>query len=184
MRIKPHEAREGVEEIRAHAQKCDVPHRHVCEDPDHKACGCGNRRGARKHKEGTVKDRAHQNLSHLRLADGRKLERKRRGNTAQQGGGEESCEREGGKNTQQDQRREDQRGHSRLCKATHADYEKHTDDRDQRGETTVAGNEAVGEDRQQPLARRVDDAAAHDPRGITAKAHAHGWLISGYNGKK
>lgn len=44
-----------------------------------------------------------------------------------------------------------------------------------RGETPVAGHKAVGENGDEPLPGGVDDPAAHHPRRVAPKAHAHAW---------
>ena len=50
----------------------------------------------------------------------------------------------------------------------------HRDQQKQQGKPAIAGHKAVGEDRDQPFARGIDDPAAHHAHRIAAKAHRHG----------
>ena len=43
-----------------------------------------------------------------------------------------------------------------------------------RRESAVAGDEVVGENRDQPFPGRIDDPAADDAAGVAAKTHTHG----------
>jgi hypothetical protein len=52
--------------------------------------------------------------------------------------------------------------------------EEEGDDGDEGREAAVAGHKGVGEHGHHPLPGRVDDPAAHNARGVAAKAHAHG----------
>ena len=46
-----------------------------------------------------------------------------------------------------------------------------------RGNRPFAGDEAVGQDGDEPLSGRVDDPAAGDPGGVAAQPHGHGQAL-------
>ncbi len=56
-------------------------------------------------------------------------------------------------------------------------HEKHGDDGNHGRETAIAWDKVVRNHGDQTFPRSVDDAAANDPGGIAAKAHAHGQCL-------
>lgn len=172
--VQPQQPAERVERARKVRQQRAAAHGDVCQRIDQQA---GRRRDAgrpRQHKQRAVERGAHQHPADLRDAIGRQLQREGRWNAAQQRFGQEPGGGERHSYAQQDGGGEQQGGAARSCRPC----EKHADHRRKHGEAAVAGDERVGQNGDQPLARAVDDPAPDYPRRIAPKAHAHGWLIT------
>lgn len=148
----------------------------VGQDVDQQPGGRGDACGAPEYEQRAVEHGAQQHTPDLRLAVRRQLQRERGGHALEQRPRQQPGGGKGRADAQQDGGGEQQRREP-GAPAAHADKE-HRDHGDQRRETAVAGHEAVGQHGDEPFARAVDDPAADDPRRITAKPHAHGWLIT------
>ena len=135
------------------------------------ACRRGDRRRPAEHEQRPVAHAAHDHPPHLRRRGraGSSSVNERR-HAAQHGGGEQprGRQREQARSPRppRSARSAPPRGAARAktpCTGTPA-----------AGTARVHGANAVGQHGDQPLARRVDDAAAGHAAGVAAKAHAHG----------
>ena len=155
-------------------QKGGVPHRHIGHDPDEKPRRGGHRCRPAQNEEGPVEDGADNDLTHLRLAVGGQFQREGGGHPLQHRGRQKAGGDEGKADPQQDHPGQQQGGADRGPQPARRAHKKHDEDGDKGGEAAVTGDKAVGKHGQQPLPGGVDDAAAHHPGGVAAKAHGGG----------
>ena len=149
-----------------------LPDGDIGEQPDQHARGRGHCCRAAQYEQRAVEQAAHDHLADLRRAVGRQLEHKRGRHAFEHGRGQQARGRQ-----RQSHAAGDHRG-QQQCAARSAVREKGRAQEDQQRETPVARRERIGEHGDQPLAGRVDDAAAGDAAGVASKPHAHAWVKS------
>ena len=164
---------EGVQKPGAPVQDAHAPHLHVGAQPDEQARRGRHRHGPAQHEQGPVQHRPGDDLADLRLAVGRQLQREGGGHPLQDGTRQQPGDPEGHDHPQQDDPGEHDGGGQGLARPRPGAHEEHGDDGDQGGEPAVAGHEVVGDDGDEPLSGGVDDAAAHDARGVAPEPHTH-----------
>ena len=142
------------------------PDGHVGGEPDQRTCGSCRRNRASEDENGAVEDGADDHPSDLRHPVRRKFERERRRRAAQDGDGQDFRCQQGHADRKEEHPDHRGRGQSRAESETGEHGENG-------GETSVAGNEGIGEDGDFPFARGIDDAAARDAGGVAAETHEH-----------
>ena len=171
--VQAQQAAKGIEKLGAMGQEAHIPHRHVGHHPDNQSRRRGHRRGPAQHEQRAVEDGADDDLSHLGRPVGRQLQREGGGHPLENGFRQQTGDQQGHAHAQQDDQGQPQgreEGGGETARRTH---EEHGDDGDQGGKPAVAGDEVVGYSGDEPLSRRIDDAAAHHAGGVAAEAHAH-----------
>ena len=136
------------------------------------AGGCNRGRPA-EYEQRPVAHAAHNHPARPAGRGRRQLEREGGGHAAQHGGREQPRDREREQHAARDHRGQQQRA------ARGAAREKCCAQKDQQREASVARRKRVGQNGDQALARRVNDAAAGHAAGVAAKAHAHARVQNG-----
>ena len=172
--VQPHKPTERLERRRKAGKQCPAPDRDICQQPQQQAGRRRSRDRAPQYEQGAVTHRTHNDLPPLRFAVGWKLQCKGGRHPSQHGAGKQPCNAKGDQKPQQDQGCQPEGGKQRAAPAARRPYKKEEDKIDQCGKAPVAGNKAVGEDRQQAFPRGMNNAAAHHAGGVAAKAHADG----------
>ena len=152
-------------------QNSGIPYLHIGKNPDEHARRSRHGGGSRKDEQRPVAHAAHDNAPDLRHAVRRQLERKRHRLPAQNRCRENARHEQRQANTCRDDAGQHQRA---ACRAAR---EEHRAQENKQRKPSVARRKAVGEDGNQPLPRRVDDAAATYAAGVAPEAHAHGQAL-------
>ena len=160
-----------VEACCASARAADVD---VGQHPDDRAGRRGVSDGAPQDEQRAVDQRRVEDAQDARAAVGRQLQRERRRLALAA-----SCATAAHETTSVKSTPISTTARTEPAAATEANAgrgrraDEHRGEHDQRREAAVAGHEVVGEDRDQPLARRVDVRAGDDAGGVAAEAHGH-----------
>ena len=171
--VKSEQAGEGIEKSGAVCQQALAAYGHVGQQPEQqprRGCNCS---GPAEDEEGPVENGTDDHPADLGPPVRRKLKGKGGGNPLENRYREQLRHREGGKDSEQDKsgqhqcRKQGSKGSARGAGKEDADH------CDQHGESSVAGHEIVGDHRNQPFARGINNPAADNAGGVAAEAHAH-----------
>ena len=172
--VKPQTAGKRVKKRRAAREHAYTAGIKVGKQPKGEPRRGGNRNGAPKDEKRPVQHGSDEYLADLRHAVGRQLQRKGGGNARKHCCRKQAGKQKGEGNAQHDNPGQQHGRKQRLLRFCAGSHEKHGNNCNDGGKTTVAWHEVVCEDGDEPFPRAVDNAAADYACGVAPKPHAHG----------